>query len=139
MTAQEQYQATGGASENVLAPLCYLGIDEDTPLGKMVDTTFNLILTTTAGVSSFIVNVSNVNSFLLTGIYIVCTSGTIFVKPYDNDGNEIFTDFFLSNPAGTDPFPLVPPYPFDGNDNIRFDVLATGVHICEVLFRGLAF
>ena len=122
---------------NPIAPLCYLGIDEDTPHGKMIYTVFNQVFTTVAGITAQDINISSNDPFFLTGILVQCSTATVQVKPYDGEGEEIFTDFFLSNPAGTDPFPLMPPRPFNQNDSLRFDTLdAGGGHIVEVAFVG---
>lgn len=123
---------------NILAPVCYLGIDEVTPLGRMVDTSFNVLFATVAGITSKTINVNTSNPWFLHSIYIVSLTDTVLIKPYDDDGNEIFTDFFLTNPSGTDPFPLIPPRPFRPNGLLRFDVNVTtaGGGTAEVIFRG---
>lgn len=127
---------------NVLAPTCYLGIDDRTPLGRMVDTAFNLTFATVNGITSQEINISCSNPWFLTAIYIISITDTILIKPYDDDGNEIFTDFFLTSQTGnstsTDPFVLLPPRPFRPNGLLRFDVLdALGGGVsAEVIFRG---
>jgi hypothetical protein len=134
ITTEEQYAPVGAEP---MAPLCYLGIEQDSPYGQVIDSPLNLVFTTTAGITSQQINISSYAPWFLTAIYVYCSTGTVYVKPYDGRGNEIFTDFFLSNPAGTDPFPIIPPYPFEPNDNLRFDVLdAVGGNVVEVIFRG---
>ena len=123
---------------NVLAPVCYLGIDEQTPLGRMVDTSFNQIFATVAGVTTQNINISTSNPWFLHSIYITSPNDTVFIKPYDEDGMEIFTDFYLSNPTGWDPFPILPPRPFRPNALLRYDIQVTtaGGSVAEVIFRG---
>lgn len=125
---------------NVLAPICYLGIDEQTPLGRMIDSPFNLLFATVAGITTQSLNISTSNPWFLHSIYIVSLTDTVLIKPYDDDGNEIFTDFFLSNGNGygTDPFPIAPPRPFRPNGLLRFDVncITAGGGSAEVIFRG---
>lgn len=130
----EPYQPV--IAQNVVGALCYMGIDEDTPLGKMIDTTFNLRYTTTAAILPQNINISTWDPFFLTAIYFLGKSG-IYLKPYDGEGDEIFSDFFLQTTAGSEPFPIKP-YPFNPNDLLRFDTLDTngGGNNVEVAFRG---
>lgn len=123
---------------NVLAPVCYLGIDEKTPLGRMIDTSFNLQFVTTPGISSLDLNISTSNPWFLHTIYITSLAETVLIKPYDEDGFEIFTDFFLTNPSGFDGMPILPPRPFRPNALLRFDINVTsaGGTPAEVIFRG---
>ena len=132
---------------NVLAPLIYMGIDQESPIGHIEDLTFNFLATTSAtpGVNSYAINVSSDDPWLMHSIYFYANpnlaAGLLFLKPYDGDGQEMFTDFFLSNSGignvNTEPFPLLPPRPFRPNDLLRFDILDRfGNNAFEVLFRG---
>lgn len=127
------YQPVVGAS--VMGPMCYLGIEENTPYGAMIDTSFNLRFTTINGVLSLSLNVSTWEPWFLHSIYFVGTS-TALLKPYDGSGEEIFTDFFLAAGDSAEPFPLLTPYPFQPNDLLRFDVLDVAANLVEVCFRG---
>lgn len=123
---------------NVMAPVCYWGVDQNTPLGKMVDTAFNLQFTTVVGVvSRFEIAISTWAPWFLHSIYVFGATSSVLIKPYDGNGEEIFTDFFLAATLATDPFPLLTPYFFRPNDNLFFDVQDLGApNICEVIFRG---
>jgi len=122
---------------NVLAPLVYQGIAQETPLGEMIDTSFNVVFTTAASGTGQI-SIDTVVPFLLHSIYMYSPNGTVFIKPYDGEGNAIFTDFFLQNTVGYDPFPLLPPIPFRPNDLLKYDYLDTGGggSTLEIVFRG---
>ncbi len=125
---------------NVLAPVCYLGIREMSPFGPIKDIAFNQKFTTAVGITFKQIPVSCYDVFFLHSIYVYVpgvAAGTVQMKMNDGEGFEIFTDFFLPNPSGTDPFPLLPPTPFRRNDLITYEVLdAVGGHQMEVCFRG---
>ncbi len=136
-----QDQNFWAVTPNVMAPPCYLGLDENTPLGSMFDLTFNLMLTTPAGsgVSPWEINISCSVPWFMTGIYLICETATVSMRPYDGQGEEIWTDFrsLFSSTADSEPFPMSPPYPFEPNDNLRFQIFDdTGGHVVEALFRG---
>lgn len=134
MTTDTPYQPSIGM--NVLAPLCYLGIDEDTPLGFMPDVSFNQISTVGPGITPLELNVSCSDPWFLHSIYVFAFNGTVFVKPFDGDGQEIWTDFELTSTGSTDPFPLLIPKPFRPNDILRYQVLSPAGATLEVSFRG---
>lgn len=123
---------------NPLGSLCYMGIEEMTPLGLMTDQSFNLRFFTVDGILPLAINISCWDPWFLHSIYFSGPSPTILLKVYNGEGDEIFTDFFLSAQTATDPFPLLIPYPFQPNDLLRFDVLdvAPAKNFCEVIFRG---
>lgn len=127
------YQPVIGAS--VMGPMVYLGIEENTPFGAMIDTTFNFRFTSIIGVLNLSLNVSTWDPWFLHSIYFLGEATTL-LKPYDGNGEEIFTDFFLAASSATDPFPILTPLPYEPNDLLRFDVLDTGVNVFEVAFRG---
>lgn len=136
---------------NVLAPLAYMGISQSSPYGDVIDTSFNILFVTLArGTQKITIDCPNV--WFLHSIYIYSpgtgpvgsgggappAADTIFIRPYDGEGDAIFNDFFLANLTGFDPFPLLPPIPFQPNDILNFDYLDLngGNSTLEVAFRG---
>jgi hypothetical protein len=138
--------------ENPLAPIILQGIDEDTDFGSVIDLVINqqYVLPDT-NVHTFIQAINTSGPFMLTGIYVVAkvggeisgggaTPGNVFVKPYDGQGNAMFTDFSLTNQITGDPFIIMPPRPFQPNEFIRFDMQSIVVNLLvEVAFRGYTF